>query len=121
MFQKHKHQVRLLKKLRMTLLGLQGVLSDAENKQASNPFEKLEDTLDTLEVLENQIDRLGLTELFDSGKQETRRPSTSLVEKSGIFGRQKEIEELIGGLLSKDANGKNCLLLEGGHGQDNSC
>ncbi|KAG5577280.1 hypothetical protein H5410_057414 [Solanum commersonii] len=31
MFQKHTNDVRLLKKLRMTLLGLQAVLSDAEN------------------------------------------------------------------------------------------
>ncbi|KAG5578247.1 hypothetical protein H5410_058381 [Solanum commersonii] len=38
MFQKHKNDVRLLKKLRMTLIGLQAVLSDAENKQASNQF-----------------------------------------------------------------------------------
>ncbi|KAF3632125.1 hypothetical protein FXO37_27665 [Capsicum annuum] len=36
MFQKHKYDVRLLKKLRMTLLGLQAVLSDEENKQTSN-------------------------------------------------------------------------------------
>ncbi|PHU03908.1 hypothetical protein BC332_29159 [Capsicum chinense] len=36
MFQKNKNDVRLLKKLKMTLVGLQVVLSDAENKQASN-------------------------------------------------------------------------------------
>ncbi|XP_059314527.1 putative disease resistance protein RGA4 [Lycium ferocissimum] len=169
MFQKHKHHVRLLKKLRMTLLGLQVVLSDAENKQASNPYvsqwlnelrdavdgaenfieevnyealrlkvesqhqnlaetsnqkvsdlnlrlsddfflnikEKLEDTIETLEVLENQIGRLGLKEHFYSGKQETRRPSTSLVDESDIFGRQNEIEELINRLFSEDADGKN--------------
>ncbi|KAM3375271.1 hypothetical protein P3S68_013985 [Capsicum galapagoense] len=36
MFQKNKHDVRLLKKLKMALVVLQAVLIDAENKQASN-------------------------------------------------------------------------------------
>ncbi|CAN4119260.1 unnamed protein product [Withania somnifera] len=133
MFQNHKNDVRLLKKLRMTLPGIQGVLSDAENKQASNRFvsewlnelrdaalrlkveaqhqnlaetskqqvsdlslclsddfllnikEKLEETIETLEVLEKQIGRLGLKETFGSTKQETRKPSTSLVEKEQVI------------------------------------
>ncbi|KAM3303124.1 hypothetical protein P3S67_014154 [Capsicum chacoense] len=38
MFQKHKLDVGLLEKLEDILLGLQIVLSDAENKQASNPL-----------------------------------------------------------------------------------
>ncbi|KAG5578517.1 hypothetical protein H5410_058651 [Solanum commersonii] len=38
MFKRDMGNVRLLKKLRMTLLGLQAVLGDAENKQASNPY-----------------------------------------------------------------------------------
>ncbi|TMW99467.1 hypothetical protein EJD97_002483 [Solanum chilense] len=169
MFRKHKDQVRLLKKLKMTLRGLQIVLSDAENKQASNPSvsdwlnelrdavdsaenlieevnyeslrlkvegqyqnlaetllkrwricnlclsddfclnitEKLEETIETLEVLEKQIGRLGLKEHLGSTKQETRTPSTSLVDDSDIFGRQSEIEDLIDRLLSEDASGKN--------------
>ncbi|XP_015158913.1 putative disease resistance RPP13-like protein 1 [Solanum tuberosum] len=148
MFQKHKHHVRLLKKLKMTLRGFQIVLSDAENKQVSNPSvsvwlnelgdavdsaenlieevnyealrlkvegqhqnfaetsnqqvsdlnlrlsdeffhnikDKLEDTIETLEVLEKQIGRLGLKEHFGSTKQETRTPSTSVVDDSDIFG-----------------------------------
>ncbi|KAM3398935.1 hypothetical protein P3S68_002451 [Capsicum galapagoense] len=36
MFQKNKHDVRLLKKLKITLVGLQAASSDVENKQASN-------------------------------------------------------------------------------------
>ncbi|XP_055834480.1 putative disease resistance RPP13-like protein 1 [Solanum dulcamara] len=169
MFQKHKHHVQLLKKLEDILPGLQIVLSDAENKQASNQFvrqwlnklqnavdgaenlieevnyealrlkvegqhqnlaetsnqqvsnlnlcssddfflnikEKLEDTMETLEDLEKKIGRLGLKEHFGSTKQETRTPSTCLVDDSDIFGRQNDIEELIGRLLSEDANGKN--------------
>ncbi|XP_055833328.1 putative disease resistance RPP13-like protein 1 isoform X1 [Solanum dulcamara] len=168
MFQKHTNDVRLLNKLRMTLLGLQAVLSDAENKQASNQFvrqwlnelrdavdsaenlmeqvnyealrlkvegqhqnlaetsnqqvrdlnlclsddfflnikEKLEETIETLEVLEKQIGRLGLKEHIGSTKLETRTPSTSLIDDSDIFGRQNDIEELIGRLLSEDASGK---------------
>ncbi|XP_049353820.1 putative disease resistance RPP13-like protein 1 [Solanum verrucosum] len=38
MFRKRKNDVQLLEKLKSTLLGLQAVLSDAENKQASNQF-----------------------------------------------------------------------------------
>nr|XP_025888307.1 putative disease resistance RPP13-like protein 1 [Solanum lycopersicum] len=173
MFRKHKDHVKLLKKLKMTLRGLQIVLSDAENKQASNPSvsdwlnelrdtvdsaenlieevnyealrlkvegqhqnlaetsnkqvsdlnlclsddffrnikDKLEETIETLEVLEKQIGRLGLKEHFISTKQETRTPSTSLVDDSGIFGRQNEIENLIGRLLSMDTKGKNLAVV----------
>ncbi|KAG5578420.1 hypothetical protein H5410_058554 [Solanum commersonii] len=171
MFQKHKHHARLLKKLKMTLRGLQIVLSDAENKQASNPSvhdwlnelrdavdsaenlieevnyealrlkvegqnlaetsnqqvsdlnlclsdefflnikNKLEDTIETLEVLEKQIGRLGLKEHFGSTKQETRTPSTSVVDDSDIFGRQNEIENLIDLLLSEDASRKKLTVV----------
>uniref|UniRef100_A0A3Q7J0L9 Uncharacterized protein n=1 Tax=Solanum lycopersicum TaxID=4081 RepID=A0A3Q7J0L9_SOLLC len=173
MFQKHKKDVRLLKKLRMTLLGLQAVLSDAENKQASNQFvrewlnelrdavdgaenlieqvnyealrleaegkhqnlgetsnqqvselnlclsddfflnikNKLEYTIETLKDLQEQIGDLGLKEHFGSTKQETRTPSTSLVDDSDIFGRQNDIEELIDRLLSEDASGKKLTVV----------
>ncbi|XP_049379724.1 putative disease resistance RPP13-like protein 1 [Solanum stenotomum] len=155
MFQKHKHHVWLLKKLKMTLRGLQIVLSDAVNKQASNPSvsdwlnelrdavdsaenlieevnyealrlkvegqhqnlaetsnqqvsnlclsddfflnikEKLEETTETLEVLEKQIGRLGLKDHFSSTKQETRTPSTSVVDDSNIFGRKFSKNEYV--------------------------
>ncbi|KAH0747044.1 hypothetical protein KY285_008701 [Solanum tuberosum] len=171
MFKRDKRDVRLLKKLRMTLLGLQAVLSDAENKQASNPYvsqwlnelqdsvdgaenlieqvnyevlrlkvesqhqnlgetssqqvsdcnlclsddffinikEKLEDTIETLEELEKKIGHLDLTKYLDSGKQETRESSTSVVDESDILGRQNEIEGLIDRLLSED--GKNLTVV----------
>ncbi|OIT31352.1 putative disease resistance rpp13-like protein 1 [Nicotiana attenuata] len=173
MFQRDKHDVRLLKKLRITLLGLQAVLYDAENKKASNQYvsqwlnelqdavdsaenfmeeinyevlrvkveglhqnlaetsnqqvsdlnlclsderflnmkEKLEDTIETLEELEKQIGRLDLKSYLDSSKQETRKPSTSMVDESDIFGRQNEIKELVDRLLSVDANGKNLTVI----------
>ncbi|KAH0713809.1 hypothetical protein KY289_009768 [Solanum tuberosum] len=166
MFRKRKNDVQLLNKLKLTLLGLQAVLSDAENKQASNQFvrewlnelrdavdsaenlieqfnyealklkveetllkhcrfcnlclgdhsflninDKLEKTIETLEVLENQIGRLGLQEHFGSTRQETRTPSTSLVDDSDIFGRHKEIKDLIDRLLSEDASGGNLTVV----------
>ncbi|XP_016478649.2 putative disease resistance RPP13-like protein 1 [Nicotiana tabacum] len=173
MFQRSKHDVGLLKRLKMTLLGLQVVLSDAENKQTSNRYvtqwlnelrdavdsaenlmeeinyevlrvkvesqhqnhaetsnhqvsglnlclsdefflnikEKLEGTTETLEELEKQIGRLGLKDYLVSSKQETRVPSTSLVDESEIFGRQNEIEELVGRLLSVDTNGKSLKVI----------
>ncbi|KAH0746997.1 hypothetical protein KY285_008654 [Solanum tuberosum] len=173
MFRKHTDDVQLFEKLGDILLGLQIVLSDAENKKASNQFvsqwlnklqsavdaaenlieqvnyealrlkverhlqnlaetsnqqvsdlnlclsddfflnikKKLEDTIKKLEVLEKQIGRLGLKEHFVSTKQETRTPSTSLVDDSGIFGRQNEIENLIGRLLSMDTKGKNLAVV----------
>ncbi|KAM3302867.1 putative disease resistance RPP13-like protein 1 [Capsicum chacoense] len=60
MFQKYKHDVRLLKKLKMTLVGLQAVLSDAENKQASNQhvsqwLNELRDAVDGAENLMEQV------------------------------------------------------------------
>ncbi|KAL3354911.1 hypothetical protein AABB24_019147 [Solanum stoloniferum] len=171
MFKRDKRDVRLLKKLRMTLLGLQAVLCDAENKKASNPYvsqwlnelqdavdgaenlieevnyevlrlkvegqnqnlgetsnqqvsdcnlclsddffinikEKLEDTIETLEELEKQIGRLDLTKYLDSGKQEIRESSTSVVDESDILGRKNEIEELVDRLLSED--GKNLTVV----------
>ncbi|KAH0747620.1 hypothetical protein KY285_009277 [Solanum tuberosum] len=173
MFRKHTDDVQLFEKLGDILLGLQIVLSDAENKKASNQFvsqwlnklqtavdaaenlieqvnyealrlkveghlqnlaetgnqqvsdlnlclsddfflnikNKLEDTIKKLEVLEKQIGRLGLKEHFVSTKQETRTPSTSLVDDAGIFGRQNEIENLIGRLLSMDTKGKNLAVV----------
>ncbi|XP_015058669.1 putative disease resistance RPP13-like protein 1 isoform X2 [Solanum pennellii] len=173
MFRKRKNDVELLKKLKLTLLGLQAVLTDAENKQASNQFvrewlnelrhavdsaenlieqvnyealklkvegkhqnlaekilkhcrfcnvclgdhsflninEKLEKTIETLVNLQNQISDLGLQKHFGSTKQETRTPSTSLVDESDIFGREKEIKDLIDLLLSEDASGRNLTVV----------
>ncbi|KAH0716425.1 hypothetical protein KY284_009330 [Solanum tuberosum] len=60
MFRKHKDHVRLLKKLKMTLHGLQIVLSDAENKQASSPsvrdwLNELRDAVDSAENLIEEV------------------------------------------------------------------
>ncbi|KAH0715599.1 hypothetical protein KY284_008504 [Solanum tuberosum] len=173
MFRKRKNDVELLKKLKLTLLGLQAVLSDAENKQASNQFvrewlnelrhavdsaenlieqvnyealklkvegkhqnlaetllkhwrfcnlclgdhsflninEKLKKTIETLENLQKQISDLGLQKHFGLTKQETRTPSTCLVDESDIFGRHKEKKDLIDRLLSEDASGGNLTVV----------
>ncbi|XP_015059061.1 putative disease resistance RPP13-like protein 1 [Solanum pennellii] len=165
MLRKHTDDVELFEKLGDILLGLQIVLSDAENKKASNQFvsqwlhklqtdvgaaenlieqvnyealrlkvetsnqqvsdlnlclsddfflnikKKLENTTKKLEVLEKQIGRLGLKEHFVLTKQETRTPSTSLVDDSAIFGRKNEIENLVGRLLSMDTKGKNLSVI----------
>ncbi|KAG5577551.1 hypothetical protein H5410_057685 [Solanum commersonii] len=133
MFQKHKNDVRLLKKLRMTLLGLQAVLSDAESKQASNQIvsqwlNEFRHAVDSAENLMEEVNYEALRlkvegqhqnlaeisnqkENFGSTKQEARTPSTSLVDDSDIFGRHKEIEDLIVRLLSEDANGKNLAVV----------
>ncbi|XP_049368084.1 putative disease resistance RPP13-like protein 1 [Solanum verrucosum] len=60
MFQRDKHDVRLLKKLRMTLLALQAVLSDAENKQTSNPYvsQWLSEFRDAVDGAENLIEEV---------------------------------------------------------------
>ncbi|KAF3665945.1 hypothetical protein T459_32811 [Capsicum annuum] len=60
MFQKNKHDVRLLKKLKMTLVDIQAVLCDAENKQASNQhvsqwLNELRDAVDGAENLMEQV------------------------------------------------------------------
>ncbi|KAH0713947.1 hypothetical protein KY289_009906 [Solanum tuberosum] len=173
MFRKRKNDVELLKKLKLTLLGLQAVLSDAENKQASNQYvrewlnklrvavdsaenlieqvnyealklkvegkhqnlaetllknwrfcnlclgddsflkinDKLEMSIETLQNLQKQISDLGLQERFGSTKQETRTPSTCLVDESGIFGLHKEKKDMIDRLLSEDASGGNLTVV----------
>uniref|UniRef100_M1BM32 Potato resistance I2GA-SH23-3 n=1 Tax=Solanum tuberosum TaxID=4113 RepID=M1BM32_SOLTU len=55
MFQNHTNDVRIFKKLRATSDGLKIVLSDAENKQASNPSvsEWLDELRDGVHSAEN--------------------------------------------------------------------
>ncbi|KAG5578494.1 hypothetical protein H5410_058628 [Solanum commersonii] len=130
MFQRDKHDVRLLKKLRMTLLALQAWLSELRdamdgaenlieevnyevlrlkvegqhqnlaetiNKQVITIKEKLEDTIETLEELQKQIGLLDLTKYLDSGKQEKRAFSTSVVDESRIqMGKNLTVVPIVG-------------------------
>ncbi|PHU03923.1 hypothetical protein BC332_29174 [Capsicum chinense] len=115
MFQKNKHDDGLLEKLEDILLGLKIVLSDAENKQASDQrvkkWLKVNYEASRLKELEKKIVRLGLKEHFVSGTRETRTPSTSLVDESDVFGRKNEIEVLIDRLTSKEASEKNLTVV----------
>ncbi|KAM3302837.1 hypothetical protein P3S67_013867 [Capsicum chacoense] len=58
-----------------------------------NIKEKLADTIEALEDLQNQIG-IGLNGHFALTKRETRTPSTSVVE-SDVFGNHSEIKQLI--------------------------
>ncbi|KAM3394475.1 hypothetical protein P3S68_003477 [Capsicum galapagoense] len=81
-------------------------LAETSNQQVSNlklslsdDFflnikEKLEDTIETSEDLQNQIGLLGLKEHLASTKRENRTSSTSVVEFD-VFGRRNEKKELI--------------------------
>ncbi|PHT25754.1 hypothetical protein CQW23_34625 [Capsicum baccatum] len=92
--------------LRLKVEGPHQSLAETSNQQVSglnlslsddfflNIKEKLEDTIEALEDLQNQIGLLGLKEHFSSTKRKTRTPSTSVVE-SNVFGRHNEIEQLI--------------------------
>ncbi|MCD7460293.1 hypothetical protein HAX54_043237 [Datura stramonium] len=106
MFQKHKHHVRLLRKLKMTLVGLQAVLSDAENKQASNPhvsqwIDELRDAVDGAENLMEEVN-------YEALRLKVEGQHQNLAETSN---QQNEIEDLIDRLLSEDASGKNLTVL----------
>ncbi|KAM3202097.1 hypothetical protein P3L10_029721 [Capsicum annuum] len=108
MFQKHKLDVGLLEKLEDILLGLQIVLSDAENKKASNPLvrkwmNKLQRAVDGAENFLEEVNYEALRL-----KVESQHPN--LAETSNQQ-KEIEIERLIDRLLSNDANGKNLIVV----------
>ncbi|KAH0715753.1 hypothetical protein KY284_008658 [Solanum tuberosum] len=125
MFKSDTGNVRLLKKLRMTLLGLQAVLSDAENKQASNPYvsQWLNELQDAVHSAENLVEEVNYEVLRlkvegqhqnlwrNKQQREKRESSTSVVVESEIFGRQNEIEELVGRLTSHDAKSRKLTVI----------
>ncbi|KAB1227604.1 putative disease resistance RPP13-like protein 1 [Morella rubra] len=65
---------------------------------------KIEEVHDRLKSLAEQKDVIGLREGV-TGRPSERLPTTSLVEESGIFGRDDDKEEIIKGLLSEDKSG----------------
>jgi hypothetical protein len=69
---------------------------------------KIKEVLDKLEYVARQKDVLGLKESV--GRESSKRlPTTSLVEESGIFGRNDDKEKIINLLLSDDACGNENL------------
>ncbi|WMV55588.1 hypothetical protein MTR67_048973 [Solanum verrucosum] len=127
MFRKHKHHVRLLKKLEDTLLGLQIVLSDAENKQASNRhvrqwLNKLQSAVDDAENLVEQVNYEALLLKVEGQHQNLAETSNQQVSddfflnikdklEETIETLESEIEDLIDPLLSEDANGKKLTVV----------
>ncbi|XP_006340227.1 putative disease resistance RPP13-like protein 1 isoform X2 [Solanum tuberosum] len=79
MFRKRKNDVELLKKLKLTLLGLQAVLSDAENKQASNQFvrEWLNELRVAVDSAENLIEQVN----YEALKLKVEGKHQNLAEK----------------------------------------
>ncbi|CAL5361710.1 unnamed protein product [Camellia sinensis] len=157
-FRAQKHDDKLLRKLKLTLLGLNVVLDDAEYKQITNPavkdwvdelkvavyhaddlldeiatealcckseaevrsptltsssnsfdvdiVSKIEEIIDRLEYFAKEKDVLGLREVAGQ-KWNHRLPTTSLVDESGVCGRDNDKEDVIKLLLSDEASGGN--------------
>ncbi|KAG5555797.1 hypothetical protein RHGRI_006440 [Rhododendron griersonianum] len=127
-----KHDKRLLKKLKLKLLGLNKMLNDAENKQFTDRAVKewlcelkdavyhAEDLVDEIatEALRckveaeyqsgpNQVQSLisSFAKLFDD-EIESKLPTTSLVDETCVYGRENDKEEIMKLLLSdgEDSN-----------------
>ncbi|KAG5577552.1 hypothetical protein H5410_057686 [Solanum commersonii] len=100
MFQKRKNDVHLLKKLRMTLLGLQAVLSDAENKQASNQFvsqwlNEFRHAVDSAENLIEQVNYEALRLKVEGQHQNLAETSNQQVSDDFFFNIKDKLEETI--------------------------
>ncbi|XP_065872263.1 putative disease resistance RPP13-like protein 1 [Euphorbia lathyris] len=87
---------------------------------ARNPFRKgmdsrLTEILDRLEYLVEQKDQLSLTkcsgEKLKFKSSSHMRPTTSLVDESGVFGRDADKEAIVKLLLSEEANGDNVSVI----------
>ncbi|CAN4119930.1 unnamed protein product [Withania somnifera] len=107
MFRRDNHDIRLLKKPRMTLFG---AVDGTENLIEKVNYEALRLKVDghhqdLVEELHNL--RVGDTNL---GLRK-RESSTSMVVESEIFGGKNEIKELMSRLLSVNANGKNLTVI----------
>ncbi|KAF5445890.1 hypothetical protein F2P56_031565 [Juglans regia] len=71
---------------------------------------KIKELLERLEFLAEQKDFIGLRAGVGGNPQE-RLPTTSLVEESGIFGRDDDKEEIVNLLLSGDSIGNEMCLI----------
>ncbi|KAH0747032.1 hypothetical protein KY285_008689 [Solanum tuberosum] len=107
MFKRDTGNVRLLKKLRMTLLGLQAVLSDAENKQASNPYvsQWLNELQDAVHSAENLIEEVN----YEVLRLKVEGQHQNFAETSN--NEADEIEELVGRLTSDDAKSRKLRVI----------
>jgi hypothetical protein len=69
---------------------------------------KIKELLNKLEYLASQKDVLGLKQGV-GGESSKRLPTTSLVDESGVFGRDDDKEKIVSLLLSYDATGNENL------------
>ncbi|CAL8115573.1 unnamed protein product [Prunus armeniaca] len=135
LFRRKKLDESLVKKLEITLLSLNAVLNDAEEKQFLNSYVKewldklqdavfdADDLLDEInaEVLRCKVeaeyrtvktqDVLGLREGVVGGKVSQRTPTTSLVDESCVYGRDGDKEKLMNLLLSDEASNKDVSVI----------
>ncbi|CAL8115571.1 unnamed protein product [Prunus armeniaca] len=135
LFRGKKLDESLVKKLKITLLSLNAVLNDAEEKQFTNTYVKewlgelqdavfdADDLLDEInaEVLRCKVeaeyrtvktqDVLGLREGVVGGKVSQRTPTTSLVDESCVYGRDGDKEKLMNLLLSDEASNKDVSVI----------
>ncbi|KAL0007010.1 hypothetical protein SO802_008512 [Lithocarpus litseifolius] len=72
---------------------------------------KLEEILGRLKFLAKQRDLLGLKEGNGGEKPSPKRPTTSLVEESGVYGRDGDTEAIIELLLADDGSGYNMSVI----------
>nr|AAD27815.1 disease resistance protein I2 [Solanum lycopersicum] len=100
MFRKHKDHVKLLKKLKMTLRGIQIVLSDAENKQASNPsvrdwLNELRDAVDSAENLIEEVNYEALRLKVEGQHQNFSETSNQQVSDDFFLNIKDKLEDTI--------------------------
>nr|AAB63275.1 resistance complex protein I2C-2 [Solanum lycopersicum] len=100
MFRKHKDHVKLLKKLKMTLRGIQIVLSDAENKQASNPsvrdwLNELRDAVDSAENLIEEVNYEALRLKVEGQHQNFSETSNQQVSDEFFLNIKDKLEDTI--------------------------
>ncbi|KAM3686022.1 hypothetical protein ACJW31_11G165200 [Castanea mollissima] len=135
-FNQRKDINELLRKIRMTLLLINSVLNDAEEKKIKNSAVKewvnelkdaaynVQDLIDEITTdaslnklkaeqrmsTSKQRDLLGLKE--GGGKKPSQKfPMTSLVEESGIYGMDGDKEAIIELLLADDVSGDNISVI----------
>ncbi|KAB1224834.1 putative disease resistance RPP13-like protein 1 [Morella rubra] len=85
-------------------------ISGSRNSFVKEIEPKIKEVLDRLEYLAKQKDLMGLKEGV-GGKPSEKLPTTSLVEESGICGRDENKEAIIDLLLSDDTNGKKISVI----------
>ncbi|KAB1224840.1 putative disease resistance RPP13-like protein 1 [Morella rubra] len=122
----------LLEKLEITLLSVSAVLEDAEEKEVTMApvkawLDKMKDAVYDAEQIMDEIATEALRCKLDAEFQTSARsygserrcwrkpseklPTTSLVEESGICGRDENKEAIIDLLLSDDTNGKKISVI----------